>query len=124
MYKMNAFDLIFHLTYNFIQFFYTTPLKTFTENNFTLFYATFSPIGIVEGIIFNISNMDIWSKWLLDDLIISLNNFERKYFNLIFLFFGFLIHFLKIYRILAYFRQNLYLKIWHFSFWVQKFILL
>ena len=116
MYKMNVFDLIFHLAYNFIQFFHTTPLKTFTENNFTPFSTTFSPIGIVEGLIFNISNIDIWSKWILDELIISLYDFERKYFNLIFLFFGFLSHFLKIYRILAYFRQNLYLKIWHFSF--------
>ena len=84
---MNARDLIFHLAYNFINFFHTTPLKTFTENNFTLFYATFSPIGIVEGIIYNISNMDIWSKWLLDELIISLHTFERKYFNKIFPFF-------------------------------------
>ena len=96
--------------------FYSTTFKTFTENNFIQFSATFSPIGIVKDLIFNILNKDIWSKWLLDELIISLNNFERKYFNLIFLFFGFLSHFLKIYRILAYFRQNLYLKIWHFSF--------
>ena len=116
MYKMNAFNLVFHLAYIFIQFFQTTPLKTFTENNFTLFSATFSPIGIVEGLIFNISNIDIWSKWLLDELIISLYNFERKYFNLIFQFFGFLSYFSKIYRILVYFRQNLYLKICHFSF--------
>ena len=84
---MNAFDLIFHLTYIFIQFFYTTPLKTFTENNFTLFSVTFSPIGIVEDLIFNIFNIDIWSKWLLDEPIISLHNFERKYFNQIFQFF-------------------------------------
>ena len=124
MYKINAFDLIFYLAYNFIQFFHPTPLKTFTENNFTLFSATFSPINIVEGIIFNISNINIWSKWLLDELIISLYNFERKYFNLIFNIFGFLSHFLKICRILAYFCQNLYLKIWHFSFQVRKFILL
>ena len=75
MYKMNAFDLIFHLTYIFIQFFHTTPLKTFTENNFALFFANFSPIGIVKDLIFNIFNIDIWSKWLLDELIISLNNF-------------------------------------------------
>ena len=68
MYKMNAFNLIFHLAYIFRQFFQTTPLKTFTENNFTLFSATFSPIGIVEGLIFYISNIDIWSKWLLDEL--------------------------------------------------------
>ena len=87
MYKMNEFNLVFHLAYIFIQFFQTTPLKTFTENNFTLFSATFSPIGIVEGLIFNISNIDIWSKWLLDELIISLYNFERKYSNLIFQFF-------------------------------------
>ena len=121
---MNAFDLIFHLAYNFIHSFYTTPIKNLTENNFTLFSATFSPIGIVEGLIFNISNIDIWSKWLLDELIISLYNFERKYFNLIFQFFGFLSYFSKIYRILVYFCQNLYLKIWHFSFWVRKFIVL
>ena len=106
MYKMNAFDLIFHLAYNFIQFFHTTPLKTFTENNFTLFSATFSPISIVEGLIFNISNINIWSKWLLDELIISLYNFERKYLNIIFQFFQFLSHFSKIYRIFGYFRQN------------------
>ena len=96
--------------------FYSTTFKTFTENNFILFSATFSPIGIVKDLIFNILNKDIWSKWLLDELIISLYNFERKYFNLIFQFFGFLSYFSKIYRILAYFRQNLYLKIWHFSF--------
>ena len=87
MYKMNAFDLIFHLPYNFIQFFHATPSKTFTENNFTLFFATFSPKGIVKGLFFNIFNRNIWSKWLLGELIISLDNFERKYFNIIFQFF-------------------------------------
>ena len=75
MYNMNAFILIFHLAYFFIKFFQTTPLKTFTENSFTLFSATFSPIGIVEGLIINIFNIDIWSKWLLDELIISLYMF-------------------------------------------------
>ena len=64
-----------HFKYIFIQFFHSTPFKTFTENNFALFFANFSPIGFVNGLIFNIFNIDIWSKWLLDELIISLNDF-------------------------------------------------
>ena len=108
----------------FYNFFMLCLSKTFIKNNFTLFFATFSPKGIVKGLFFNIFNRNIWSKWLLGELIISLYNFERKCFKLIFQFFGFLSHFSKIYRILAYFRQNLYLKIWHFSFWVSQFILL
>ena len=71
------------------KFFYSTTFKTFTENNFTLFSATFSPIGIVKDLIFNILNKDIWSKWLLDELIISLHTFERKYLNQIFQYFYF-----------------------------------
>ena len=69
--------------------FYSTTSKTFTENNFILFSATFSPIGIVKDLIFNILNKDIWSKWLFDELIISLHTFERKNFNQIFQIFYF-----------------------------------
>ena len=75
---MKAFDLIFHLLYIFIQFLHSTSFKTDTENNFDLFSATFSPISIIKGLISYIFNIDIWSKWLLDELIISLDNFKRK----------------------------------------------
>ena len=87
---MKAFDLIFHLAYIFIQFLDVTFFKNGTENNFDLFSATFSPISIIQGLFFNIFNIDIWSKRLLDEPIISLNNFQRKILFFIFKFLDFL----------------------------------
>ena len=52
--------------------------KTDTQNNFDLFSATLPPIGIIRGLISYIFNIDIWSKWLLDEPMISLDNFKIK----------------------------------------------
>ena len=87
---MKAFDLIFHLLYIFIIFLHSTSFKTDTKNNFDLFSATFSPISIIQGLFFNIFNIDIWSKRLLDVPIISLNKFQRKIIFFIFQFLDFL----------------------------------
>ena len=87
---MKAFDLIFHLAYIFIQFLDVMFFKNGAENNFDLFSATFSPISIIQGLFFNIFNIDIWSKRLLDVPIISLNKFQRKIFFFIFQFLDFL----------------------------------
>ena len=70
----------FHFKKNFKLNFHVTHFKTDTENNFDLFSATFSPISIIKGLISYIFNIDIWSKWLLDEPIISLDNFKRKKF--------------------------------------------
>ena len=65
----------FHFKHISLQILHSMSFKTDAENNFDLFSATFSPIGIVKGLFFNISNKDIWSKWLLDELNISLSIF-------------------------------------------------
>ena len=80
----------FHFKQFFKQNFHVTHFKTDTENNFDLFSATFSPISIIQGLFFNIFNIDIWSKRLLDVPIISLNKFQRKIFFFIFQFLDFL----------------------------------
>ena len=84
-----------HFKHIFIDFQHSKPFKTDTENNLALFSATFSPIGIVKGLFLNISNKNIWSKWLFDKLNISLNNFQREISYINFLLFGFLSHFSK-----------------------------
>ena len=66
---------VFHLAYIFIQYLHSMSFKTDTENNFDLFFATFSPISIIKGLTSYIFNIDIWSKWLLNEPIISPYNF-------------------------------------------------
>ena len=75
---MKAFGLVFHLLYIFIQFLHSTSFRTDAENNFDLFSATFSPISIIKGLISYIFIIDIWSKRLLDEPIISLDIFKKK----------------------------------------------
>ena len=43
-----------HFIYILDKNFYSTTFKTFTENNFTLFSATFSPIDIEKDLIITI----------------------------------------------------------------------
>ena len=51
----------FQFKHIFMQNLHVMHFKTDAKNNFDLFYATFSPISIIKGLISYIFNIDIWS---------------------------------------------------------------